>query len=200
MSEIATLVIGFFLGIVSKLVGDHLGRVAYEPKLEVDFRSNQSFVSRETLIDGNQKSYGWDVKIRVTNSGKRAAKNCRGFLVGFEQRDDSGKFQPIEGGEDSLQLQWLPSIDVEQCEGFDMLPGVRRCLKVLSFDEGSRVFNLGTHWIPHKLVPYLKHPGVYRFTILVSAEEVEAKEVRLLFDWTDESRTPKIVLDAWQYG
>jgi hypothetical protein len=120
------------------------------------------------------------VRVKITNSGKRSAKNCRGFLVRFERMASTGQFELIDDGDGSIQLVWTHSASQARDEGFDMSPGVSRYLDVLATYEGVSWFNLQVPRPPNVWTPYLSQLGRYRFTIQVSAEEADPRTIRLV--------------------
>jgi hypothetical protein len=199
MNEFITLLIGWVLGVLSKVLGDQLSRVVRGPRLDLEFREKGNFISHTTLTGNGQSIPCRYVRVKVTNTGQTSARNCRGFLIGLERKSKSGDFELVNGGDDTIQLIWSHASGNARGEGFDMSPGVARYLDVLSTAEGRRHFNIECPRIPNTLIPCLDQHGTYRLTILASAEEAEPKEIRLVFEWNGDWQNSKVYMDASTY-
>lgn len=192
---------GFVWGILGGVIGGAITAVVVEivirklfgPKLAVDFhvdRPLESYFTHTTTVEGQPCCY---VKIKVVNAGKRSAKNCRGFLVAFEEWNPTTSKYEAVAGNDTLQLIWTQSPKEEERLGFDMSPGVGRFLDVVTTAEGQPNFWFCTSRNPTKFHPYLSRPGKYRLVIQVSAEEAEPKLIPLLLDWDGNWNNPKVM-------
>lgn len=192
MGVIGNILISVVSAAITVVVAEFLKTKLFGPKLGVSFhmdRPQESYFSHTWTVEGVPCCY---IKIRVVNTGKRTAKNCRGFLVAFEGWNPSTKKYEAVAGNDTLQLIWTQSPKEEERLGFDMSPGVGRFLDVVTTTEGAPNFWFCTSKNPTKFHPFLSRQGKYRLEVQVSAEEAEPKLISLLFDWDGNWNNPKV--------
>lgn len=191
--EIGSLIAGFIGGIVAKAVGDLVSFRLLGPQLSVNFQQSPLYLVQTPVGEATQ-TY---VRIRVTNLGKRTARNCKGFLVRIDRRNSNGEFEAVEGGHDCLQLIWSNAHGSQRKLGFDLAPNCSRFLDILSVQNGKN------DWIPqgipekdddppllpNRLWPQLSIHQQIRLTIQVVAEDAEAALLALTFNWQGNPST-----------
>jgi hypothetical protein len=198
---------GFFAGVFSKVAADYLSREIAKPEIEIKFRPQENFVVR--TVTGNGISCFF-VRIRVTNSGRRSANNCRGHLVCIERRQPNGDFQTVPGGDDPLALIWAVSDPQNPEYSFDLSPGVGRYMDVLSYwpaqqgdGMGQGIENVGAISIngrlrletgnrPNTLSEFGQTNGQFRLTIQLSADDAVPTVIKLDLDWRGLFESPRL--------
>ncbi len=103
-------VITLFVGVAIVVLGQWFNRAINGPRLSIEFdRVMPSFILLTSFRDkdGNldkERACKY-VRVKVINSGRESAKNCRGHIVAIEESSD-GRYQPVPGGDDTIQLIW----------------------------------------------------------------------------------------------
>jgi hypothetical protein len=112
------------------------------------------------------------LRVSVMNAnGRGTAKNCRAFLIRIT-KDGEDIYSDIR------DLRWMHDRS-DTHSGRDILPGMTHCVDVVGAApklEGLTVRTI----IPWSL---LTDPGDYLFTIQVSAEEADAKVIKVQVHW-----------------
>ena len=169
---------------ITQLV-NYLVHVWYRPILKIDFEESKPGFRLSTLEEENGKRYdAFYYNVRVTNRGKKTAKNARGFLIRIEY---------IDGGTvhatdycDNLPLAWSYRTDEDAQKGIDLPSSTPQFLNVLSTRNAAIASGFRPATVPPTLRPSLyrfEDPGVFRFTIMVVAEDAEPRWIGLRVKW-----------------
>jgi hypothetical protein len=179
-----------------------------DARLKVEFGQSDTFRFQtpfEMLDNGYVVRWSCYVRLRVVNVGRRVAKNCRGYLTQVEWTNDGGTFEPAPYY-DSLPLIWSYKGKDQGYPAVDLLEGVDNYLDILatySFPNrqppwdpkhDSERFELQTQYIPLRYSNLFSGTRTYRFTIQVSAEDVESQILRLVFKWNGKWND----FEAWE--
>ncbi len=189
---------GLIVGLLMKVAEPMAISAMFGPDLRIGFRPDgnhqvktrkfsgptvyhQSLANRPPIA---QQAPSWNVtyvRVRVWNEKTRYAKGCRGFLVNVEAIDNSGRFVPT-GYCDSIQLKWsyLPEGSPQLV---DLPKGVNQYLDVIEATEDRTNFTPCTVSMPSAYDSIFDKTGVFRFTIVVTAEETEPQEIKLQVSW-----------------
>jgi hypothetical protein len=165
-----------------------LARHKTRPRLRVDFRENdERFVLRThegILTEPFPRADACFLRIRVSNAGRRTAKDCRVHLVNWE-RWDRDRWAPTNPRYcDSIPLKWSYETDAVALAGVDIPPGTWRFADVLSARQGSQQFRVETPTFPTYCEPLLESGDRLRFTIQVSAEDAPPRRAAIEFTWS----------------
>lgn len=122
------------------------------------------------------------LRVRVQNkNGRKAAKNCRAFLIGVEYIGPDGQIEDVFPN-DVRQLQWTHNPPGQ--EGRDLLPGV-----VHQFDLVGALNDGKPCLCVQVTPPYIFHaPGKYCFTAQVSAEDADSQIIQIRVQWGEDWR------------
>lgn len=125
------------------------------------------------------------VSIRIKNTGKRDAKNCRGFLVGIDVKNN-GRWEPTDYC-DSIPLAWSYRSDEDALHGIDIPHGVGQFLNIFSVRQPTVDSGFRPATVPNTLRyaarVRFKNPGEFRFRIQVAAADLPAQLFGLFLSW-----------------
>jgi pyrimidine deaminase RibD-like protein len=197
-------------GAATPLSSETLDRGLLDPCLRVEFGEGDNFLFQtpyEVLDNGYVVRWSCYVRLRVVNVGRKAAKNCRGYLTQVEWKNDNGIFEPAPYY-DSLPFIWSYKGREQGNPAVDLLQGVEHYLDILAtFSFPSREppwdpkhdserFELQTQFLPLRYSNLFSGTRTYRFTIKVSAEDVEPRILRLVFKWNGKWDD----FEVWEFG
>jgi hypothetical protein len=176
-------VLTFLASVLTEPVRDRF----FGPKLQLEFTpNNQAFVTMTKEVDRqhrlNLASY---VRVLVTNTRKRIAKQCRAYLIDFEVWNPSlRRFEPTKYCE-ALQLAWSASSSRDLAYyPLDIPKDVRQFVDVVSVREGSTTIR--THVIAN-LNRYsdllTQQTGKLRYTVLVAGDNLEPQKTQVVLEW-----------------
>lgn len=174
--------IGFGLvsGAAIPLVVEWLKQRLYGPRLEVMHGEGESFVPRSEepgKTPGPHPSRY--LRVRVKNTGRMIAKNCRAYLVNIEELVHGNPSRTFY--RDTLRLRWAYEEQEELHEGVDIPPGVFIYFDIMSTkceDNMSKTL-LQVAKLRHHFVNKLEFNKVYRFTVLVAADATDPVQICL---------------------
>jgi hypothetical protein len=174
MEQLILVFFGAVIGILASPMHDLLRRWLFGPRLRVVMPVHVVSVAREDY----EEVY---VRLRVLNSGRGTAKNCRGYLIGILLRESGGHCSATQY-EDVLNLKWAYG---DHDSGCDILPGVWQYLDVINAKSGRwnpvvkpqsqspRYVDLGT-------------PGRYSLVVAIAAENAACQQVTVEWNWDPE--------------
>jgi len=175
---VVLLFLGFAIGILTPLIG-MLQRLVFGPNLKPDFKKDP-FCFFSTPKGKPPTDHLVDARVKVINTKKLTARGCRGFLTKIEKQDESGDFETLY--RDSIPLKWS---FLGTTEGLDIPHDVDVYLDVLKFVKGKEDFEFHTSKLPKMWKRLSKETGIYRFTIVVIAEQVKTRRIKLILDWSE---------------
>lgn len=174
--------IGFFSSLLTQIIIEPIKNRIYGPKLEVRFIDGDKAFVTDTKENGVTEAHY--VRLRVVNTGRQIAKQCRAYLVNVEKWNTSaGNFEPTIYC-DSLQLAWSAQANVQEAyRPLDMAKEIRQFIDVASTRESENDYRIMTK--PHlfRYEPLFKEQGRFRYTVQVSGDNVKPTSAKLIFDW-----------------
>jgi hypothetical protein len=178
-------IIAFLSGFIIALFADPLRQWLFRANVTLEFINAEHFVTRtkETIKGRDTPPYEASyVRIKATNRSPRLAKNCRAYLVNIEQFGRSGDWESTDYCE-SMQLAWSARGDGGYI-ALDLPAQVPHFIDVVSTRETSTQFLPAIDPILQRYLTLLKSTGTFRFTVLLSGENVRPVQIRLSFKWT----------------
>jgi hypothetical protein len=121
------------------------------------------------------------VRIRVTNTGRRIAKDCRAYLVGFKKLNGAGRTLAT-GYVDSIPLCWSYRSE-DDPHGIDIPSGPNIHCDVFSTDENTKGMMPSLVKAPRYCEALFKDPATYVFDIMVTADEIPPKRIAVKVVW-----------------
>jgi hypothetical protein len=164
-------------------------RAIYRPKLRLEFRDDPECRSLTPAIVPSRSESGqtvqslqeaYYVRIKVTNTKAEVAKYCRAYLVAVEKAEEEDKFEPTTYC-DSLPLPWACRADAYAPA--DLPQDVPHFVDVLSANSLSPEFEPKVQLVPLRYVSLFREHGTFRFTVMVSGENVKPVSIRIVFRW-----------------
>ena len=177
--------IGFISAVLAPILVERLKDRFFGPKLKVEFiEGNTGFVT-DTKEKGLTDAHY--VRARVLNIGGQIAKQCRAYLVNFEKWNRStGKFEPTIYC-DSLQLAWSARANtVEAYRPVDMPRHVPQFIDIVSTRKTEKDYKVMTDPHLYRYEDIFKEQGKFRYTVLVSADNVNPASVKVVFEWSGD--------------
>lgn len=173
------------LGIITGVVIEPLRLWCFRPRLRLAYDEKDCRIKTPAEIGSDKvPTEAWFVRIRVDNKSwiRKIAKNCTGYLVGLEK-------EGLVNGQavsftDSIPLAW----SYRHVETIDLPRGLPAFVDVLHTAEegkGRFYFCLGRHE-PKRYESLRDEQGTFIFKILVAAENVAPKTIRLKFKWSGD--------------
>jgi hypothetical protein len=155
------------------ILQDYLKR----PKLLLSFDNEQDVKSQLNTVGLDPSVLSRWLRVRVKNANRRkAAKNCRAFLIGIE------KVGPESKSEDMFPNDVRPLVWTHDPTGKpsarDLLPGVVHWVDIVGTIDGQNALAVQVQpaWS-------LNTPGDYMFTVQVSAEDADPAVIKIRVHW-----------------
>lgn len=189
MADTLSLLIGGAIGFVSAVLApiavEPLRHYFFGPKLKVEFiKGNRDFVTDTKETGGADAHY---VRVKVLNTGCQIAKECRAYLVNVEKWNTStGEFEPTIYC-DSLQLAWSARADIkEACLPLDMSRDIKQFIDIVSTRSTKSDYEIMTNPLLNRYEPLFKEHGKFRYTVLVSGDNVKPISAKVVFEWSGD--------------
>jgi hypothetical protein len=155
------------------------------PKLELDYAGAEGKNRIETayMAAGGTEFLGIHIRVRLRNQGRNAAKNCKIFLTGIEEVQQSGVTNaPFY---DSAPLSWAGWDFAPR----DIPPGVEFYCDVFKISKSQAGWLLGVEKVLSSQKSLMGYRGTYRFRLLATADNAEpikyAIEASYNGDWNN---------------
>ncbi len=204
-TNLLTSLIPYIAGFISAVVAEPIKRKIFKPVLELDFKNNQDFKTRTPEYTTMGESEAVYIRVGVRNKSWFTALGCRAHLVNIEIKNKEGRFERTEFV-DTLRLAWScqpPSenafrpIDIPKnvnqfADVFSTRPSFRMRTNTLTFRESlspgnfASTFRFETQLMPLRYEKLAGTEGEYRYTILVTADGVDPKFIKLIFKWSKD--------------
>lgn len=183
--------IGAMFGFGAAIFSEPLRRWIYRPELKLEFGDSDAY---KTLT--SESAEIWDFKlqksiptvydarylrVKVTNTKFAMAKNCRAYLVAVDKETSAGVFEPTVYC-DSIPLAWSCSAD-KAYEPLNLPKGVEQFIDIVSTRSISNEIKVEINPMPYRYVNLYRQHGTFRFTVLVSGENVEPQFIKIVFKW-----------------
>jgi hypothetical protein len=143
------------------------------------------------------KRLAFYARLCVTNDKRRIAQSCRAWLVDVEELNDEDCFVPTRF-RDSVPLIW--SYDAE-ADTVDIPQGIKRYVDLVRIQNDIPGFQPRMRSRSGEVLTILKYQpifsknGVYRLTVLVSAQEIKPQVIKVIIT-RSETWPPKAKLDS----
>jgi len=164
------------------------------PRLNASFEDKLPFrLETQVAVENSQPHDAVYFRIGVRNDGVTNAKSCRGFLLGVDEDSGKGLWRPTQYC-DNLPLTWAYRSKGDSEQGIDIPRGVNQFLDVFSISESVTGFKPLTSAQTRKADAHdrFKAPGMFRFRILVVAENAKSQFFGLCLEWKGDWQ------QAWQ--
>lgn len=161
-----------------------------EPKIKIYFKEKETYHTRKIPNLGNVN--GLFLHIMVKNAGFRKVKDCCGQLLKIEERKSENKEFIEEHDFDPVRLHWahedsLPkNIERKLPKKLDVCFAVENDKRLSIFTEQQEV-GIKTKYMP----------GIYRFVIGITGENVRPKSKKFLIYWNGNWKDLKIAADSF---
>lgn len=182
-SNILNTVLGAAVGFAVAIFSEPLRQWIYRPKLKLVFDNDPGCRARtpeRTEVNGSFFNADY-IRIKVINT-KSIAKKCRAYLVKIEKADDSGEFKPTIYS-DSIPLSWA-CLDKEAYEPLDLPRDIVQFVDIVSTRSITNDFRPAIRSIPFRYNELFKERGKFRFTVLISGENVKPVFIKIVFSWS----------------
>lgn len=183
-SDLGVLVAGWLIGILTPILTHQLLVWLRGPKL--------SLTLDPTLTParcGDDPTLLFFARIRVTNTKCRIAKDCRAYLSVIEKWNDDENSFTMTNYRDCLPLIWAYD---QQTPTVDLPNGVDRHIDVVMYAPETPASTLQLysssheHFVPSQYEHLLDNYGVFRFTVLVCADDITPERIRFKVEWDGE--------------
>ena len=175
-------IFGVLAGVVLGLFADHIQQRIFGPKLKLEFGGGGEFMT--PMTDPSDTVVSLCVRVKVTNTSMRMAKNCRAYLVNVEKEIGRNRFDRTEYC-DSIQLAWSCLGADDRFNGISIPKGVPQFFNVLSIDKEPEY---GSCPLLIKVVPFryrflFEEAGTFRLTVHVAGDQVKLQSHQIIFTW-----------------
>jgi hypothetical protein len=177
--------IGFISAVLAPIVVEPVKHCVFGPKLKVEFiEGDRGFITDTKETGGTDAHY---VRVKVLNTGRQIAKQCRAYLVNVEKWNTStGKFAPTIYC-DSLQLAWSARANTEEAyRPLDLPRDINQFIDIVSTRRPESGYKVMTNPHLYRYEPLFKEHGKFRYTVLVSGDNVKPVSVQVVFEWSGD--------------
>jgi hypothetical protein len=189
MGDTSSLLIGGAIGFVSAvlapIVVEPLKRRFFDPKLKVEFIEGDKGFITDTKEKGVTEAHY--VRVKVINTGRQIAKQCRAYLVNVEKWNTStNKFEPTIYC-DSLQLAWSARANTEEAYSpLDMPRDINQFIDIVSTRRPEIDYKIMVYAHLYRYEPLFKEHGKFRYTVVVSGDNVKPASTKVVFEWSGD--------------
>jgi len=169
MWDIAKILIGFALGLLIPFTIRSLTRYFLGPKLTVKFDADEVPAG-----EGMTSAPAYFGRVRLENATPTVARECRGYLVKIQEVGGAGPYRTLL--DETFQLIW--SYD-DKRDSLDLPRGPTPTIDVVTYHQGASTFGAcfrsseGGILQPTKFDGLFPSVGIYRFTVLVTGNDVD---------------------------
>ncbi len=189
-NAVLNTITGAVLGFGAAIFAEPLRQWIFRPKLKLEFGDDPGYKARtpeeadipsspRPIHSVHEAEY---IRIKVTNEKRAIAKSCRAYLVAVEKADESGDYKPTIYC-DSIPLAWSCR-DKQAYDPLDLPRGVAQFVDVVSTRSVSQDFKPEIKPIPFRYFALFQEHGTFRFTVLVSGENVKPIFIKIVFQWS----------------
>ena len=153
--------IGFVSAVLAPIVVEPLKRCFFDPKLKVEFIEGDRGFITDTKENGVTDAHY--VRVKVLNTGRQIAKQCRAYLVNFEKWNTStGEFEPTIYC-DSLQLAWSARANTKEAYlPLDMPRDINQFIDIVSTRRPKSDYKIMVDPRLYRYEPLFKEDGKFR--------------------------------------
>ncbi len=202
-TKYALLFGGWLLGLFTKELSERITFWVRGPKLKADFGDTEDCVTltpEEYVVQTGASTVATRAgqrvvmyaRVRVTNTKPRIAQRVRAWLVNIEEQVD-GEFRPTIF-RDSMPLIWSYNAEIDAA---DLPQSINRYVDVVRVQSDQPGYEPclrahdGTVLKPLRFAPLFARNGVFRLTVLVSAQDTAPQQIRLILSM-DGNWPPKV--------
>ena len=184
-----------FLVLVSSISGamiaifaEPVRRWIYKPDLILEFKKETIGCISKTFNYNsrtNQTAKACYIRVKVSNKSKRnvMARDCSAYLIGVEKQNSQGEFCSTNYC-DSIPLAWSCQGNTDRYKLMDVPTGVNQYIDVIETTSDSDIFQLQLQTMPFRYSEgLLKEKGTFRFTVQVSAQNIDPIAIKFEFSW-----------------
>lgn len=192
-AKYSLLVVGWLLGLLTKELSDRITLWIRGPRLELFFGEGEDCVTltpEEFHVPAGsgavslkkERRVVFFARLRVTNTKSRIATRCQAWLVNVERQDEHGLYNPTVF-KDSIPLIWSYNAEADTV---DIAQGINRYVDLVRIQDDVPGLqpqlrsHSGDVLLPHRYGTLFRENGTYRFTVLVSAQDVQPEQIRVL--------------------
>ena len=189
MAETSSLLIGGAIGFISAVLApiviEPFKHWVFGPKLEVKFIDDDKAFITDTKEEGVTDAHY--VRLKVLNTGRQIARQCRAYLVNVEKWNTSiDQFEPTIYCE-SLQLAWSARANTEEAyRPLDMTRGINVFIDIVSTRRPESDYKIMTNPRLYRYEPLFKEHGKFRYTLLVSGDNFKPVSNKVIFEWSGD--------------
>jgi hypothetical protein len=123
------------------------------------------------------------VRVKVLNTGRQIAKQCRAYLVNVEKWNEStGKFESTIYC-DSLPLAWSARGHEEAYRLLDVPRDINQFIDIISTRSPERDYRVETNIRLFRYADLFKEHGKFRYTVRISGDNVKPASAKIIFEW-----------------
>ena len=191
-SNTAHSMLAWAVGFATAIFAEPFRSAIFRPKLTLEFGDGLEFKTRTpeqaSYVDvvrvqsNHEAEY---VRIKVRNSKRSVAKNCRAYLVAIEKRNEYGDFKPTIYC-DSIQLAWSCRGPKRRYDPVDLPYGVAQFIDLVSTrsqENLTSLFRPELQVTPMRYAELFSQLGTFHFKVQVSGENVKPVFIRIDFHW-----------------
>jgi len=174
-----TAIITSLIAFLTALFVEPIKRFLLRPKMNVEFKKDTTCICKTTTANGSTSVY---IRVRVNNASTVIAQKCKAYLVSVERGVDSD-FAPTFYCE-SMPLAWSCQSPGKEYDSLDIPKGVNQYIDLIETNSnfGQQIIPK-IMVIPFRYIDLFKDKGKYRFTVLLTGENVEPVYIKVVFDW-----------------
>jgi len=177
-----TSISSFILGFLIAIFAEPIRRYLLKPKLNIEFGKSEDFITyTPALTKNNSQTEEYYLRVRVINSRKYIARDCRAFLIDIKKLDDSNKIKSTIYC-DSIQLAWSCSGN-RKFESLDLTKDVKQYIDVVVLSKESNAIIPQLFSTPFRYLKLFNETGTFIFTIQVSATGIKPKNISIALKW-----------------
>jgi hypothetical protein len=192
LTTIIPALVGGAIGFASAVFSEPLRRWLFSPKLTLSFENSSDYRARTpeqvtfrdpqcSAVPIHSTHEAEYIRIKVVNSARPLAKECRAYLVAIEKQRPDGGFESTFYC-DSIPLAWSCRED-RAFDPVDLPNGVAQFIDLVSVRSISSDYKLEIRPLPLRYAGFLRDKGTFRFTVQVSGENAKPVFMRVRFAW-----------------
>ena len=177
--------IGFVAAVLAPIIVEPLKHCFYDPKLNAEFIEDDRGFITDTKDNGVTDAHY--VRVKVLNTSRQIAKQCRAYLVNVEKWNTStGEFEPTTYC-DSLQLGWSAQLGkIAPYRALDIPKGIPQFIDIVSTRKGKSDYFIKTKLLLNRYDDLFKERGKFRYTMRVSGDNARPKSTKVIFEWSGD--------------
>jgi len=174
--------------VIAALTSEWWQAKLFGPVLELSFGASPDYQTSTFHTDnhsGKATCTAHYIRVKVFNTRKAVAKSCRAYLIDVEKfNKDENAFESTIYC-DSIRLNWSCQGKLDRGTGsLDLPNGVSQFVDVVATRSDHPLFEMQMYPQLNRYAHLFSEKGIFQFTILVTANRVKPKKIRIIFEWT----------------